>query len=48
MAPSRAAEILGNGLQIRASDTVPFALWSPAPASWHTRREPLPPWLPTT
>lgn len=84
-APSEAAGILGNGMRIRASDTVPFALWSAAhhmdsltdalwttaeglgdvdttcaitggtvaartgtaaaPASWHARREPLPPWL---
>ncbi|MER7461477.1 ADP-ribosylglycohydrolase family protein [Streptomyces sp. NPDC097981] len=28
--PWRAAELLGNGLRIRASDTVPFALWSAA------------------
>ncbi|MEV0181883.1 ADP-ribosylglycohydrolase family protein [Streptomyces sp. NPDC050625] len=28
--PWRAADILGNGQRIRASDTVPFALWSAA------------------
>lgn len=28
--PWRAADLLGNGRQIRASDTVPFALWSAA------------------
>ncbi|WP_035859444.1 ADP-ribosylglycohydrolase family protein [Kitasatospora cheerisanensis] len=29
-APWRAADLLGNGQRIRASDTVPFALWSAA------------------
>ena len=29
-APWRAAELLGNGERIRASDTVPFALWTAA------------------
>ncbi|ROR45754.1 ADP-ribosylglycohydrolase family protein [Kitasatospora cineracea] len=28
--PRRAADLLGNGQRIRASDTVPFALWSAA------------------
>ncbi|GHF83628.1 hydrolase [Kitasatospora xanthocidica] len=28
--PRRASELLGNGRRIRASDTVPFALWSAA------------------
>ncbi|MFE7532524.1 ADP-ribosylglycohydrolase family protein, partial [Kitasatospora sp. NPDC057542] len=28
--PWRAADLLGNGQRIRASDTVPFALWSAA------------------
>ncbi|MEY9874813.1 ADP-ribosylglycohydrolase [Streptacidiphilus sp. MAP12-33] len=83
--PWRAADLLGSGQRIRASDTVPFALWSAAhhlddlvgalwstaaglgdvdttcaitggvvaartglahvPATWLTRREPLPDWV---